>query len=88
MNIWHLLDALYKILYCLNTHFNKAEKTDNNFILNYCDLYVEKLELKTNDRTGELGTSKATITKYKTIKLKIKRFQEYKPISINCLKLI
>ena len=51
---------------CLNTHFNKAEKTDNNFILNYCDLYVEKLELKTNDRTGELGTSKATVTKYKT----------------------
>lgn len=63
---------------CLNTHFNKAEKTDNNFILNYCDLYLEKLELKTNDRTGELGTSKATVTKYKTIKLKIQGFQEYK----------
>lgn len=63
---------------CLNTHFNKADKTDNNFILNYCDLYLEKLELKTNDRTGELGTAKTTITKYKTIKLKIQRFQEYK----------
>ncbi|MBN8641133.1 MAG: phage integrase SAM-like domain-containing protein [Flavobacteriales bacterium] len=63
---------------CLNSHFNKGEKTDNNFIVNYCDLYIEKLELKTNDRTGELGTSKATITKYKTIKLKIIGFQEFK----------
>ena len=63
---------------CLNTYFNKVVKTDNNFILNYCDLYVEKLELKTNDRTGELGTAKATVTKYKTIKLKIQAFQEYK----------
>ena len=63
---------------CLNTYFNKVVKTDNSFILNYCDLYVEKLELKTNDRTGELGTAKATVTKYKTIKLKIQAFQEYK----------
>ena len=36
------------------------------------------MELKTNERAGELGTSKATITKYKTIKFKIKGFQEYK----------
>ncbi|MCL9806923.1 site-specific integrase [Flavobacterium amniphilum] len=63
---------------CLNLHFNKFEKKDANFLLNYCDIYIEKLGLKTNDRTGELGTSKTTITKYKTIKLKIQGFQEYK----------
>jgi integrase len=63
---------------CLNSHFNKADKTDSNFIVNYCDIYLEKLDLKTNDRTGELGTSKATVTKYKTIKSKIIGFQNYK----------
>ncbi|SHI77602.1 Site-specific recombinase XerD [Mesonia phycicola] len=60
----------------LDSFFNKVEVTDNNYLDNYCEHYVNKLKLKTNDRTGSLGASKATITKYKTIKKKIENFQK------------
>ena len=42
--------------------------TDLNFLVNYCDHYIEKLQLKTNDKTGELGASIGTIKKYKRLK--------------------
>lgn len=62
---------------CINTHFNLIEVTDNNYLANYCAHYVEKLKLKTNDKTGGLGASKATITKYNTIKTKVEGFQKH-----------
>lgn len=62
---------------CINTHFNLIEITDNNYLENYCIHYVEKLKLKTNDKTGGLGASKATVTKYNTIKTKIIEFQKH-----------
>lgn len=62
---------------CINTHFNLIEVTDNNYLENYCTHYVEKLKLKTNDKTGGMGASKATITKYNTIKNKVVAFQKH-----------
>src|SRR5680860_1230468 len=40
---------------CLDNHFNVIVKTDYNLLINYCDHYVDKLKLKTNEKTGELG---------------------------------
>lgn len=61
----------------INNFFNLVEVTDLNFLENYALHYIDKLKLKTNDRTGELGTSKATITKYNTVKTKIVDFQKH-----------
>lgn len=61
----------------INNFFNLVEITDLSFLENYSLHYIDNLKLKTNDRTGELGTSKATITKYNTIKTKIVEFQKY-----------
>jgi len=63
---------------CLDSHFNVIVKTDYNLLINYCDHYVDKLKLKTNEKTGELGASRATITKYNTIKTKLEAFQKFK----------
>jgi len=63
---------------CLDNHFNVIVKTDFNLLINYCDHYVDKLKLKTNEKTGELGSSRATITKYNTIKTKLDAFQKFK----------
>ncbi|MCB4807137.1 site-specific integrase [Tamlana sp. 62-3] len=63
---------------CINTHFNLIEVTDYNYLINYCTYYIEKLRTKTNDKTGTLGVSKATISKYSTIKTKISDFEKYK----------
>ncbi len=60
----------------INKFFNLVEVTDLNFLENYALLYIDKLKLKTNDKTGQLGTAKATITKYNTIKTKIVEFQK------------
>jgi len=62
---------------CINSHFQLIEKTDNNYLENYCIYYVEKLRLKPNDKTGGMGASKATITKYNTIKNKVIAFQNH-----------
>ena len=62
---------------CISSKFNPVEKTDNNYLENYCELYSKKLKLKTNEKTGEMGASKATITKYKTIHGKIMGFQKH-----------
>lgn len=61
----------------INNFFNLVEITDLSFLENYSLHYIDNLKLKTNDRTGELGTSKATITKYNTIKTKIVEFQKH-----------
>lgn len=61
----------------INKFFNLVEVTDLNFLENYTILYIDKLKLKTNDKTGQLGTAKATITKYNTIKTKIVEFQKH-----------
>lgn len=66
---------------CVDNHFNVVVKTDYNLLINYCKLYVEKLKLKTNERTGELGSSRATIIKYNTITNKLESFQKYKRIT-------
>lgn len=63
---------------CLNSRFNIIKRNDNNLLANYGIHYVEKLRLKTNEKTGELGASRATITKYNTIVSKIESFQKYK----------
>lgn len=63
---------------CVDSHFNVVVKTDYNLLINYCNHYVEKLKLKTNERTGELGASRATIIKYNTITSKLESFQKYK----------
>ncbi|WP_165872259.1 tyrosine-type recombinase/integrase [Tenacibaculum sp. M341] len=63
---------------CINQHFNLVKVTDNNFIANYCDYFIERLPLKVNDKTGELGVTKATEKKYATIKRKIVNFDNYK----------
>ncbi len=63
---------------CINEHFNLVKINDNNFIANYCDYFIERLPLKVNDKTGELGVTKATEKKYATIKRKIINFDEYK----------
>lgn len=63
---------------CIDNHFNVVVKTDYNLLINYCKHYVEKLKLKTNERTGELGSSRATITKYNTITNKLDSFQKSK----------
>jgi integrase len=61
---------------CLDNYFNPVEKADLNYLVNYFDHYVEELKVKTNEKTGELGASKATITKYTTIKKKIEAFEK------------
>ncbi len=61
---------------CIEDHFNPIEKTDLNYLVNYFEHYVEELKVKTNEKTGELGASKATITKYTTIKKKIEDFEK------------
>ena len=61
----------------LNTFFNLVEVTDLNFLENYALHYIDKLKLKRNEQTGQIGTTKATISKYNTIKQKIKNFEKY-----------
>ena len=62
----------------INTFFNIIEPTDLNYLDEYAQEYINNLKTKTNDKTGELGASKGTIAKYKTIKNKILNFQEHK----------
>lgn len=57
-------------------YFNPVEKADLNYLINYFDHYIEDLKIKTNEMTGELGASKATITKYATIKKKVEAFEK------------
>lgn len=61
----------------INKHFDLVEVTDYNYLVNYCNYYIEKLKTKTNDKTGTLGVSKATITKYNTIKTKVECFEKH-----------
>ncbi len=61
---------------CMNSYFNPVEKADLNYLINYFDHYIEELKIKTNEKTGELGASKATITKYATIKKKVEAFEK------------
>lgn len=61
----------------INNFFNLVEVTDLSILENYAQHYIDKLKLKTNERTGELGTAKATLTKYNTIKTKIEDFQKH-----------
>jgi len=61
----------------INRHFNIIEVTDLNYLTNYFKHYIETIKLKTNDKTGLLGTSKATITKYETIARKIEALQKH-----------
>jgi len=61
----------------INNFFNLVEITDLNFLENYTIHFIDKLKLKTNDKTGGLGTSVATIKKYNTIKTKIVEFQKH-----------
>ncbi len=63
---------------CLDNFFNQHSKTDINFLHNYALHYVELLKIKHNDKTGKIGVSKTTITKYTTIAKKIKEFEQYK----------
>ncbi|MCF4101043.1 site-specific integrase [Gillisia sp. M10.2A] len=62
---------------CIDSKFQVVKKTDHNILPNYCELYVDRLKHKTNDKTGEVGASKATITKYNTIKTKIENFEKH-----------
>ncbi|WP_051201374.1 phage integrase SAM-like domain-containing protein [Christiangramia portivictoriae] len=62
---------------CIDSKFEVVKKTDHNILTNYCELYVDRLKHKTNDKTGEVGSSKATITKYNTIKTKIENFEKH-----------
>ena len=62
---------------CIDSKFEVVKKTDHNILTNYCQLYVDRLKHKTNDKTGEVGASKATITKYNTIKTKIEKFEKF-----------
>ncbi|MCK0204370.1 hypothetical protein [Ornithobacterium rhinotracheale] len=40
--------------------------------------YSEKLKIKRNDKTGEIGTARGTLLKYITIAKKINAFDKYK----------
>ena len=60
----------------IEDYFNPVEKADLNYLVNYFDHYIEELKIKTNEKTGELGASKPTITKYTTIKKKIETFEK------------
>ena len=59
----------------INNFFEITDVTDNSLLINYCDLFIEQLKNKSNDKTGEIGATKATITKYNTIKKKLESFQ-------------
>ena len=61
----------------IDTHFKLVKKTDNSFLINYCDFYLDNLKNKRNDRTDNKGSSKATITKYTTIKKKLESFEKF-----------
>lgn len=62
---------------CINQFFQIVEQTDLNLLSNYSDFYIKKLQLKRNDKTGGLGSSKATVSKYATIKNKILSFEKH-----------
>lgn len=62
----------------LDEFFNQVEEVDLNYLTNYCNHYVSKLKFKTNEKTGAVGTSRATVTKYTTIKVKIENFEKFK----------
>ena len=61
----------------IDEHFNKKVKTNLDLLVNYFDYYIESLPYK-NRSDGEVGLSKRTIQKYKTIRDKIAAFEKYK----------
>ncbi len=61
----------------VNAHFNLVAVTDLTLLVNFCTHYTEKLRLKTNDKTGGLGSSERTIQKYTVIKKKIEGYQRH-----------
>lgn len=62
----------------LDEYFNTPAKNDLNFLHNYAVYYSEKLKIKRNDKTGEIGTARGTLLKYITIAKKINAFDKYK----------
>ncbi len=63
---------------CIENHFNPMDVADLNYLANYFDHFIEELKVKTNEISGELGASKATITKYTTMKRKVEGFEKFK----------
>jgi integrase len=57
--------------------FNGLDIKNIENIIDYAEYFIEKLPFNSN-RKGKKRTSKATITKYKTIIRKLKGFEEYK----------
>lgn len=61
----------------VNQYFNLVEVSDLGYLDNYCAYYIDNLKTKTNEKTGEIGVSKATLTKYNTLRNKILSFQKH-----------
>ncbi len=63
---------------CVKQFFNLNEKNDLNYLSEYATHYIDKLKIKRNDETGQIGVTKSTIQKYSTIRKKIIAFDKYK----------
>lgn len=72
-----LVTGVHWLENCLNDFFNTTPKNDLNRLRNYTSYYIENLDLRRNDKTGEIGPSVATKKKYNTIFKKITAFEKY-----------
>lgn len=62
----------------INLHFNRSEVDQLDYLVNYGDFLVKNLKYKTNDKTKQIGVSKSTEKKYRTIVNKLKAFDDHK----------
>ncbi|PWG06573.1 tyrosine-type recombinase/integrase [Polaribacter aquimarinus] len=62
----------------IDLHFNRIEVKELDYLVEYGDYFIKNLKYKTNDKTKQLGVSKSTEKKYRTIVNKLQSFDRYK----------
>lgn len=60
----------------LNKYFNRKEVTDLNYFINYAENYLKKLP-STKRYDGQIGVTKATLTKIKTVITKVTNYEKH-----------
>lgn len=61
----------------INTITGKVKTTENDRLINCCNVYIEFLPHK-KQRNGKRGVTQSTITRYNAVKNKIDEFEEYR----------
>jgi len=61
----------------INTHFNKSEVNDLDYLTKYGEYFISNLKYKVNERTKSIGVSLSTQKKYQTIVNKLIAFDKY-----------